>query len=162
MDKEGKFLETAWDAFNVALGIKSLKDNIRAGNYLSAVLDGVGVAVDAAATLLPVVPGGASSVIKAGRAADKAVDAAKGIEKGVNASKSGARFISDVDGKIIDTHSTPKGSYLQPDGSRTDVLQDKPHTRKMGKGKLENHGTTHTHEAYENIMPSGEVRKGPS
>ena len=62
------------------------------------------MAVDAAATLLPVVPGGAGSVIKAGRSADKAVNAAKGIEKGVNASKSGARFIRDVDGKIIDNY----------------------------------------------------------
>ena len=158
VDKEGKFLETAWDAFNVALGIKSLKDNIRAGNYLSAVLDGVGVAVDAAATLLPVVPGGASSVIKAGRAADKAVDAAKGIEKGVNASKSGVRFISDVDGKIIDTHSTPKGTYVQPNGAETDILS-KEHFNKIGNGKVESVGTSHTHNQGRNIDSQGKVHE---
>jgi len=60
------------------------------------------------------------------------------------------RFVSDSEGKIIDTQTTPKGAYMQPDGCRTDVLQDKTHYNKYLK---EFHGTSHTHEVFENIVP---------
>jgi hypothetical protein len=41
------------------MGVKSGVDNVRKGNYGSAVIDGIGVGVDVAATLIPFVPGGA-------------------------------------------------------------------------------------------------------
>lgn len=73
------------------------------------------------------------------------------------AESKGARFVGDTDGKLIDTKSTSKGSYTQPDGSRTDVLQDKSHYNKSTK---ENHGTTHTHETYKNVDNKGKTRTG--
>ena len=119
VDKEGKFLETVWDAFNVALGIKSFKDNIQAGNYLSAALDGVGIVADAVATLVPVIPGGASSAIKAGRAADKAADALKAMERG---RASEAKVLKDIGATkntrrmTVEDSSTGKMVTVIPDG----------------------------------------------
>ena len=74
-DSSGNYLESAWDAVNIGMGISSLWNNIKEGNVGAAIVDGVGVVVDAVA--LPGVPGGASSIIKAARAADDVVDIAK-------------------------------------------------------------------------------------
>ena len=77
----GNYLESAWDAVNIGLGISSLWNNIKKGNVGAAIVDGVGVVVDAVAMALPVVPGGASTFIKAARAADVVVDVAKTTSK---------------------------------------------------------------------------------
>lgn len=47
-DPNGQWIETAWDAANVVMGVKSFISNVRQGNVGSAILDGVGVVVDAA------------------------------------------------------------------------------------------------------------------
>ena len=88
VDREGAALETAWDVFNITLGVASLVDNVRAGNYGWATLDAVGVVVDVAATLAPGVPGGAGAAIKAVRGTralnqvDNAGDAARSAVHG--------------------------------------------------------------------------------
>ena len=86
-DSSGKYIETLWDVANVALGIGSFVDNVKQGNVGDAVLDGLGVVVDAAAVILPGVPGGAGAAIKGARAADDVVDAvksAKAVDKANN------------------------------------------------------------------------------
>ena len=173
IDKEGKYFETFWDVASLMVGVYSFSDNISQGNFSAAFVDGVGILADAFAIGLPIVPGGAGMAIQSARLADKAtdavkaankvddaVDAAKTLEKGANPAEGGARFVGDVDGKLIDTYATPKGSYMQPNGMRTDVLQDRPHNVKLGNGKIENVGTTHTHETYRNVLPSGEIKEG--
>ena len=75
VDPNGKWVETLWDATNVALDISSLKSNIKDGNVGGAIMDGVGLILDLGAAILPVVPGGAGTAIKAYRAADKVKDA---------------------------------------------------------------------------------------
>nr|WP_304651158.1 RHS repeat-associated core domain-containing protein [Bacteroides acidifaciens] len=58
IDPDGNIpVETVWDAANVALGVSTLIDNIKQGNVGAAVVDGLGVIVDAAATVVPYVPG---------------------------------------------------------------------------------------------------------
>ncbi len=143
------------------MGVESFTENVSQGNIGAAVLDGVGIIADAAAVALPLVPGGAGAAIKGARAVDKAVDAVSSASKAENVVRgsSKARFLGDVDGKLIDTQATPKGSYIQPDGSRTDVLQDKPHLNKIGKGKVENVGTSHTHNKGQNIDKEGKVHE---
>jgi len=84
VDPNGRGIETAWDIFNIILGAKSLGDNISAGNYGAAVADGVGVVLDAAAALLPFVPGGVSSGIKAARNVDNLADAVSTSTKSDN------------------------------------------------------------------------------
>jgi RHS repeat-associated protein len=84
IDRQGEAIETAWDALNIGWGIKSFVDNVRAGSYVSAAVDAVGVVVDTAADVVPFVPGGAGSIIKAGRIAGKAddlVEAVKALER---------------------------------------------------------------------------------
>ena len=74
-DPNGKLVETAWDIANVAIDIASLKSNVSNGNIMGAVVDGIGLAIDAAAVALPLVPAGAGTAIKVYRAADKVGDA---------------------------------------------------------------------------------------
>ena len=65
IDPDGRFIDTAWDAANVAMGVTSFVANVTAGNIVGAALDGAGLIVDVAATAIPVIPGGAATAIKA-------------------------------------------------------------------------------------------------
>ena len=67
IDPDGKVIETAWDILNIGLDIQSLEDNVQKGNVSEAILDGVGLFIDAAATILPFVPAGAGTALKATR-----------------------------------------------------------------------------------------------
>ncbi|MDP3443096.1 MAG: hypothetical protein Q8T08_09590 [Ignavibacteria bacterium] len=75
VDPNGRWVETAWDVFSLATGAKSFVDNVRQGNVGAATLDGVGVVADAAAVVIPLVPGGVGAGIKAVRVGDKVLDA---------------------------------------------------------------------------------------
>ena len=55
----------------------------------------------------------------------------------------GPRFFVDEDGTTVDTQSTPPGSYDQPNGGRTDILQEENH----GAGR------SHTHNMKYNTNP---------
>lgn len=75
-DPDGRWVEDAVIVIqSIALGAKSLVDNVKAGNSIGAAIDAVGIAVDAAAVGIPGVPGGAGLGIKAARAADNITDA---------------------------------------------------------------------------------------
>lgn len=80
-DPTGKFFETAWDIFNIALGANSFSDNLSSGNYGAAAADGIGVVVDVIAAAIPGVPGGVSSLINSSRVADDVIDAANAAAK---------------------------------------------------------------------------------
>jgi RHS repeat-associated protein len=67
VDPDGEFLETAWDAFNISLGVISLKRNLSQGSYLDAAIDAGGIIIDSAAAIAPFVPGGVGLAIKATR-----------------------------------------------------------------------------------------------
>ena len=69
IDPDGRFIDTAWDAANVAMGVTSFVANVTVGNIVGAALDGAGLIVDVAATAIPGVPGGAATAIKAVRGA---------------------------------------------------------------------------------------------
>ena len=69
IDPDGRAVETPWDVINVTMGATSLVANIASGNVGGAVLDFGGLVVDLGATVVPGLPGGASTLIKASRAA---------------------------------------------------------------------------------------------
>ncbi len=77
VDPDGKIVESPWDAISLGIGIASLIGNIKKGDVKGIIVDSIGVVADAAAFLLPGVPGGAGAAIKTIRAADKIVDALK-------------------------------------------------------------------------------------
>ena len=65
IDPDGRFIDTAWDAANVAMGVTSFISNVTVGNIVGAALDGAELIVDVAATAIPGIPGGAATAIKA-------------------------------------------------------------------------------------------------
>jgi RHS repeat-associated protein len=87
VDPDGEAIETPWDAINVGIGVASFVANVRAGNVGGAVLDAVGVVYDATATAVPGLPGGAGTLIKAARTADRVADIVKAGDRAADVSK---------------------------------------------------------------------------
>lgn len=98
-DSDGKWIETGWDLFNLGLDVKSAYNNFTNGNIAAGVIDVVAGVADAAAVVLPIVPGGAGAVLKAERIADKITDATKVSEK-ISEVPKVADKVSDVE-KVI-------------------------------------------------------------
>jgi len=71
-DPDGRAIETPWDALNIGIGLVSLANNLSNRNWGGALVDTGGVVLDAAATVVPFVPGGAGASIKAARLAENA------------------------------------------------------------------------------------------
>lgn len=86
IDPNGKWFETVWDVANVVMDVASLRNNIRNGNVGDAIVDGVGLVLDAGSVLLPFVPAGAGTAIKASRTIDKVSDASR-VVKSANTEK---------------------------------------------------------------------------
>ena len=92
VDPDGRAAETVWDVVNIGIGLVSLAQNVSEGSYGWAALDVVGLAVDAGATIVPGLPGGAGTLIKsirgirAANQADNATDVANTIDAGRAAS----------------------------------------------------------------------------
>ena len=80
-DSSGAVLETAWDVASLAMGVKSFVSNVKQGKVGAAIVDGIGIALDAVAVVAPCVPGGVSAGLKAARGADKVADAVKALNK---------------------------------------------------------------------------------
>ncbi|MBI5270774.1 MAG: RHS repeat-associated core domain-containing protein [Burkholderiales bacterium] len=78
-DPDGRFAETLWDIASLALSVNEFSNNPSIGNAL-------GVAIDAAAVIVPGIPGGVGAI----RAADKAADAVGAVSK-VEKTASGKR-----------------------------------------------------------------------
>ena len=87
IDPDGRAVETGWDIFNVGLDITSLSHNVINGNVGAAVVDGLCLVADVAATAMPFVPGGAGAAVKAARTAEKAVNATKSVGKSAETAK---------------------------------------------------------------------------
>ena len=77
VDRDGNFLETAWDAANVALDVASLRHNIKDKKVGAAIVDALGLTVDVIGAAAPFVPAGAGTAIKATRAVDKTAEVGK-------------------------------------------------------------------------------------
>ncbi len=78
---DGRIIETAFDVFSLVTGAVSFVSNVQEGNVGAAALDAVGVVADAAAVVLPGIPGGAGAGLKAFRAGGRAADALSGATK---------------------------------------------------------------------------------
>ena len=92
VDPNGAYIESFWDAINIGIGAASLAQNVSEGSYGWAALDVFGLAVDVTAVIVPGVPGGAGTLIKAIRGTrainqvENATDVAKTIDAGRAAS----------------------------------------------------------------------------
>jgi RHS repeat-associated protein len=137
----------------VSTALDNAKKNIESGNTIPQRM-----VSDAVANPLSVIDGVEEvSVVKDLVEGTNLAKAVEGVAEGAE-STSKARFIVEKDGTTVDLKSTPKGSYEQPNGARTDVLQKSEHFNKATK---ENVGQSHTHEPYSNTNPkTGETRTG--
>ena len=127
IDPPGEYIESAWDIASLAMGVKSFVSNVKGGNVLGAVVDGVGIVLDAAAVALPVIPGGAGAAIKGVCAVDKALDAAKTADKavdGVNAMKRGIQNEAKVLESIGEVKNTAKKTVNLPREGEITVIPD--------------------------------------
>ncbi|WP_455586506.1 putative toxin, partial [Bacteroides sp.] len=128
VDPSGEYIESAWDIASLAMGVKSFVSNVKSGNALGAVVDGVGIVLDAAAVALPVIPGGAGAAIKGVRAIDKAVDVAKTADKavdGISAMKRGVQNEAKVLESIGEIKNTTRQTATLPGTSeKVTVIPD--------------------------------------
>ena len=92
-DPMGEFVtpETLWDGTSLTIGIISLRHNYRNSNWGLVAVDSFGVALDAVAVTVPILPGGASAALKASRAVGtlgraQRVDQAIGVVQGIGQS----------------------------------------------------------------------------
>jgi hypothetical protein len=85
-DPDGRFAETLWDIASLALSVNEFRNNPSIGNAL-------GVAVDAAAVLLPGIPGGVGAIRSATSTASSAVQAVK-LEKALASEAQTAKILA--------------------------------------------------------------------
>ena len=113
IDPNGMWIESAWDAANVVIGVNSLMTNIQEHNIQDAVIDGAGLILDVAAVILPVVPGGASTAIKTARVANNVSDVVNVTTR--TATKHNYRkVLQETTGKVgdgFDAHHTLPQKY---------------------------------------------------
>ena len=99
-DSSGKYVESLWDIASMAIGVSSFVDNVSQGNVGAALVDAGGILLDAAATALPGVPGGAGAGIKAYRAGKAATQTSAKVAsngmKNADAIKEGLAFEKEV------------------------------------------------------------------
>ena len=91
VDLWGYIPDAIWDGISLAIGVRSFIDNVQRGRTVAAIVDAVGIVVDAAALATPFVPGGVGTAIKSVRAAtkiDNALDVAK-VSLGINQTVTG-------------------------------------------------------------------------
>ena len=126
IDPSGKWLESAWDIFNISLGAKSLSDNISQGKYGEAAIDALGMAGDMIALAFPAVPGGFGTGIKASRVGENVIDT--GI-KTVKANKSNYRKAlqqaTGKEGNGFEAHHTLPQKH-RPDFEKLGINIDEP------------------------------------
>jgi RHS repeat-associated protein len=77
VDPWGAVFETPWDVFNIGLGVVSLGANLYVLNLPGAALDTAGLIFDVGATIIPGVPGGAGTGLRAYRIGNIGADVAR-------------------------------------------------------------------------------------
>ena len=109
-DPTGQWVETAWDLASLGLGIYQISQWDENTSTLTKVVDVVGVVVDTAAVVLPLIPGGVGAGLKAyraantahhmydtGRALHRGLDVAQGIDQAVNTVQAAKNIADDYD-----------------------------------------------------------------
>ena len=138
IDPDGRFIDTAWDAANVAMGVTSFISNVTVGNIVGAALDGAGLIVDVAATAIPGIPGGAATAIKALK---------------------GANSIENVAIANYAKKSTPKGRTGRQ--TRLRELGDEPKLGKADRGWIKQERNNLKRKKLTIIPPPGKVLAHP-
>ncbi len=117
-DKNGKIIETALDIASLGMGIKAISEWGADTTVLDKVLDVGGVVLDAAAVVLPGVPGGVGIVRNIATKADDVADAAKLLDK-VGDAKDAAKVGEKASGAAAGANKAAEA------GDKAEELADK-------------------------------------
>lgn len=136
---DGDVVETAWDVLNVGLGVASLVDNVKNKKVGGALLDIGGLIYDGFATVVPGLPAGASTAIKAKKAGTTVVKVADNLSVG------GRTF------KVATQAAKYKVYYDKYGGKVADAIWD---AGKGGANKLASALKTKTGEIAHHLIPT--------
>jgi hypothetical protein len=143
IDETGNFpVDTVWDAASIVYDVGKVAVGAVTGNKSLRNEGFADLGADTAALFIPYLPAGST---KLARQVAKAADDCPPV----GSTRSGARFVADDTGRVVDTMATPPGRYIQPDGSATDILQQASHP-----GLDPFTARTHTHPATVHRNPS--------
>jgi uncharacterized membrane protein YgcG len=120
-DPNGHIVETLWDAANVGYGLYSLGYDTLYGTWGDMAMDAGGIVLDAGATLIPVVPGGAAATIQATRTAGKVLSKADEAVAAAAKLQEHHLFVKELAGKA-DLASL--GINLESKGNKILALQN--------------------------------------
>ena len=149
VDRDGRYAESPFDVARFVVSAAAFLEEQNWTTFAAVVVDG-------AALLTPGAPALGGVLIRGASKADEAATMVNAVGKvagaGATATKAAppagaapeeARFIGEPNGTLVDTHAAPRGSYDQPGGGRTDVLQREDHGA----------GHSHTHDPKTNTNP---------
>jgi len=162
VDPDGRWVESAWDIFSLGTGVASFVHNVKEGNVGAAIVDGIGIVADAAAVVVPLVPGGVGAGIKAVRTADKVADVVKGgktAEKVVEGAKTagkynnvpspknikeGGNFTKTQKKNILEQNRKQNGGVIKSDKSGK-ILDSPTQSKKGQKANMNQAEIDHVH-----------------
>jgi hypothetical protein len=145
------------------MGVASAAGNLAAGNYGKAAVDAVGVVVDVAATVVPGVPGGAGTAIRAVRAGDRVSGVATGTGRAAdraalrNAGVPTSSSRSDVKGPGGSPVPKAERQQMTRDsrGNPVVVSRHQPHPQ----GKQPHDAKPHSHAATPRVEGGTTVKR---
>jgi RHS repeat-associated protein len=116
VDASGRWVESAWDAVSLGIGVYSLRHDLsqEKTDWWAVGLDLVGIAADTTALILPVVPGGAGAAIKASRAAAtgaQVVAETTRLGRSVRAVQAAVGAANAVRGGFVSYEAAKEGRY---------------------------------------------------
>ncbi|EGH24957.1 hypothetical protein PSYMO_27274 [Pseudomonas amygdali pv. mori str. 301020] len=82
VDPDGEYADLVIETASLAIGTYSFKQNVENGNYGSAAVDAVGIAVDGVLAAIPFLPGATGLAIQGARGLEKAADVEKALPVG--------------------------------------------------------------------------------
>ena len=130
VDPDGRAVETAWDVFNVGIGVASFVSNFNSGNYSAAFVDAVGVALDSTAAVVPFLPAGVGAGIRTARGG-AAVTKSKAAVPEYPPNRGFIGNPSDQvlsPGTRIDRYGYDGGTFVSPAGTPAPMRSMKPGT----------------------------------
>ena len=106
IDPDGRAIETLWDVANVGMDVLSFACNVIHGNFGSALEDAGAAVLDAAASFVPFVPGGAGAALKAHRASKTAHKAESALHATKNNYRKVLQKATEKKGEGFEAHHT--------------------------------------------------------
>ncbi|OJH38634.1 hypothetical protein BON30_20570 [Cystobacter ferrugineus] len=122
VDPKGTAVETVWDVASLGMGIYSIRSWNENTSTFSKVVDVIGVVADAAAVVVPFVPGGAGAAIKGARAVDAAVDTLQSADKTVEAVQA-AEKAAEVT-KLVNIDTGTASAFVSQDSAIRHELKE--------------------------------------